>query len=194
MLMQSVIHVAVLTYFSVWCQNGTDFHLLVGKNAVAKPEEKVVLRETTLSEKCGLNLEPIVRPDEEIVALQSRARALTASLSLSEQIEAQPPETCPVPGQWKDEFAATWDDEQGFYFAGKHGGHFFPGSCAIRGRLEPIRCGEHEVCLAILKCDTPSDLPGRFYDIPEQYDLEGQKSPYEVNMYETQEGRCRTIR
>jgi hypothetical protein len=80
--------------------------------------EKVVIREGTLSEKCGLGLEAIKRPDQEIAALKSSASGIKSALSLGEQIKKQSPEKLPYATGWNGKFSLTWDDEGGYCFAG----------------------------------------------------------------------------
>ncbi len=120
MLTQTLINVAVLVYFSVSSGHGINFDFHAGKKAAAKAEEKVVLRESTLSEKCGLGLEAVVRPDEEIVALRSSASGLKSALGLGEQIKKQTPEKSPIASQWKKKFELVWDEQGGFYFDGTY--------------------------------------------------------------------------
>ena len=51
MITTSVIHVAILVYFSVSSGHGIDFDLHAGKKAVAKTEEKLVLVDRPFCEK-----------------------------------------------------------------------------------------------------------------------------------------------
>jgi hypothetical protein len=113
MFTSSLINMAILAYFSVSSGHGAGIDLHAGHKAAAKVEEKVVLRENSLSEKLGL--ETVMRPDAEVVALQSSASSLKSALSLGEQIKKQTPERPPIAGQWKDKFVVTWDDAGGYY-------------------------------------------------------------------------------
>lgn len=85
------------------------------EKAAAKVEEKVMLRESSLSEKCGLGLETIARPDKEIVTLQSSASGLKSVLALGEKIARQTTVKLPVVNrfgrQWKDGFVFVWGME-----------------------------------------------------------------------------------
>ena len=114
MLAQSLINVAILACFSVSSGQGINFDLHAGKEAAAKVEEKVVLRENLLSEKLGL--ESAAQPDREIVALQSSVSGLPSALSLDEKIVKQTPEKLPFASRWNDKFIVTWDEDGGFCF------------------------------------------------------------------------------
>ena len=116
MFTPSLIHVAVLVYFSLSSGHGINLDWHAGKKAAAKVEEKVVLRETSFSEKCELGLETRNRPDQEIVALQSSASDLKSALALGERIKRGIAEKTPVVSQWKDKFVLIWDEDGGFYF------------------------------------------------------------------------------
>jgi hypothetical protein len=113
MFTSSLINMAVLVYFSVSSGHSAGIDLHASQKGASKVEEKVVLRQDSLSEKLGL--ETIVRPDAEVVALQSSASSLKSALSLGEQIKKQSPEQPAIAGQWKDRFVVTWDEAGGFY-------------------------------------------------------------------------------
>jgi hypothetical protein len=115
MFTTSLINLAVLAYFSVSSGHEISFDFHADMKSAAKVEEKVVIRESPLSETCGLGLETVTRPDDEIVALRSRARGLKSALSLGEQIKKQTSEKAPFTYQWKKKFDLVWDEEGGFY-------------------------------------------------------------------------------
>ena len=123
MLTQTLIDVAILVYFSVSSGHGIDFDLHAGTKATAKVEEKVVLRETTMSEKCELDVESIVRPDKEIAALQASASRFKSTIdlrALATGMTWETPELHTIPINWNDQFAVSWDDDGGFRFGGKY--------------------------------------------------------------------------
>lgn len=141
MLTQTLINVAILVYFSVSSGHGINFDFHAGKKAAAKVEETVVLRENSLSEKCGLGLETVGRSDEEIVALQSSASGLKAALGLGQRITKQAPQKLPAANQWKDKFVLIWDGEGGVYFDGTYFPGPDPNPWACCGRAAgPVKC------------------------------------------------------
>jgi hypothetical protein len=144
MFTQTVINVAVLTYFSLSSVHGLPFNLHVGKNvagadyrqyvtsfsascldgaAAPNVEEKVVLRESTLGEKCGLDLEKVARPDPEIAALQADAGRFKSALGICHRAQKttwETPNLHTVPLHWNEQFSVRWEDDGGYYFGGKH--------------------------------------------------------------------------
>jgi len=99
---------------------------LVG-NIELPPPEKVVLRETTLSEKYGLGVESTVRPDKEIEALKAEATTVRPSFDLQDRAYKtgwEMPtmqENRQYKMQWDKQFTVSWDDDDGgFSLGGKH--------------------------------------------------------------------------
>ncbi len=195
MFTQSLIHVAILTYFAASSGHGIDIDRHIGKKAATKVEEKVVLRESPMSEKCGLGLETVVRPDKEIAALQSSARGLESVLALGERTITQVPEKAPVANRWKEKFVLIWDEQGGVYFHGT----YYPGAdpCARPCPLpyafpasDPAPCPIFNdwVCRASVKCvvfspaergiddaqrttfkpDSRGRTPNDFFDFPDR--------------------------
>ena len=119
MLSETLIHLAMLVYFSVSSAHGVHFDWRAGKQAAVKVEEKIVLRESSMSEKLGLDLETVARPDKDVIALQSNASEFKRALGLGEQIAKQAPEKPLLADRWHDKFAVTWDQENGFSFSGR---------------------------------------------------------------------------
>jgi hypothetical protein len=127
MIATSLIHIAIWTSFAV--SHGANIHgdFHAAKQAPTTVQEKVVLRETTMSEKCGLGLEPVMRPDKEIAALQAEACRFTSSIDLRANAKGPSWETPTWRGyawdairtDWNKQFAFSWDDE-GCNFGGKH--------------------------------------------------------------------------
>ena len=123
MLTQYLIHMAILAYLPVSSGHGIDFDLLAGRKPVAKTEEKVVLRETTLSEKCELGLETVSRPDSEIAALQADVGCLRSALGLCQRAQKPSWETpnlhAIIRHDWNEQFSFSSDDDGGFSFGGR---------------------------------------------------------------------------
>ena len=141
MLTQSLINAAILVYLSVSSGHGINFDFYAGKKAVGKVDEKVVLRENSLSEKLGM--ETVTRPDQEIVALQFSASKLKSALSLGEQIKKQTPEKPPVASQVNGKFVLILDGDKGIYFDGKYfpsHSNQFSSSLFHEDPPEPVNC------------------------------------------------------
>jgi hypothetical protein len=102
MFTSTLFNMAVLVYFAVSSGHGAGLDLRAGRKAAAKVEEKVVLREDSLSEKLGL--EAVTRPDQEIVALRSDARGIKAALVLGDRAKTLTFEEPP-----KYRIANSWD-------------------------------------------------------------------------------------
>ena len=124
MFTQTLINVAVLVSFSLSSGHGIDLALHAGRKPAAKAAEKVVLRETTLSEKLGLGVESVARRDNEIAALQSSARSFQSAFTLGKRIKKETPRKLAVAEQWKGKFVLIWDGNKGVYFDGT----YFPAS------------------------------------------------------------------
>ncbi|MGO9112235.1 MAG: hypothetical protein ACLP9L_23655 [Thermoguttaceae bacterium] len=197
MFTPSLIHMAVLVYFSVSSGHGIDFEFHDGTKSAMKVEEKVVLRECPLSEKCGLGLETVTRPDKEIVALQSSASDLKSAIALGERIRKQTPEKLPDASKWKEKFVLSWDEEGGLNFdrtyhpaskpdwdpcpacgKGEHRYHpdpalfpifsgFMCGGPVGCGPVSPTECGVDDAHRTAFKPDSRGRTPNDFYDYPD---------------------------
>ncbi len=115
MFAPSLVNLAVLMYFSVSSGHGIDFDFHAGRTTAPKVEDRVVLRESPLSEKCGLGLETVTRPDEEIVALRSSVSGLPSALALGDNIKKQTAEEFFAANRWKKVFEVVSDDEGGLH-------------------------------------------------------------------------------
>jgi hypothetical protein len=128
MITTSLIHMAIWTQFAVSHAAGMHFEFHALRQAPAAIQEKVVLRENTMSEKCDLGLEPVVRPDQEIVALRADASRFTSSIDLRANAKGPSWETPTMRGSrweakrpdWNELFAFSWDDDGGYWLGGKH--------------------------------------------------------------------------
>jgi hypothetical protein len=136
MIAVSLVHIAILTNFAVAHAAGTHFDYLAtfkadkptearfdGWRWATDPEvEKVVLRDTTLSEKCGLGEEPNVLLDEETIALADKASHFVSSIDWIEKRKDPPPPKpdLPIRANWTKRFAVRWDDDGGFSLGGKY--------------------------------------------------------------------------
>jgi hypothetical protein len=141
MMTTMLIHAAIWTHFAVTHPANTHFDVWAATKDAASsevsiwrwrddpapepPEEKVILRETTMSEKFGLDVEDIARPDKEIAAVQEDASRLTSSIDLRANAKGPAWE---VPTfyrnprlrtNWNEQFSFSWDDD-GFHFGGKY--------------------------------------------------------------------------
>jgi len=122
MLTSSLMHVAVLVYFSLSLGHGIDSAFHVGKAPTAKAGETVKLGGSAFREKLGLESEPVVQPDKEIAAFQSSLNGLKSVPAFHKQIATQPPEKLPAASHWKKRFFLVSDGNKGVYFDGR----FFP--------------------------------------------------------------------
>jgi len=127
MMTTTLIHVAIWTHFAVSHAAGMHFDLHAAKAAPAPAAEQVVLRESTLSEKCNFDLEPIARPDPEIAALQADASRFKSSIDLRANAKGPSWETPTTHHKqyyktnWNEQFDLRWDDDDvGFTLGGKH--------------------------------------------------------------------------
>ena len=125
MLTPSLIHLAILAYFSLSSGHGSNIDLHDGQKPEAIIGAKVALDDSTFSES-GLDFETAIRPDREtgtvqssasgllpggnswvdreIVALQSSASGVQSALAWSAQIEKQTPPKLSFASQWKYRF------------------------------------------------------------------------------------------
>jgi hypothetical protein len=139
MIAVSLVHIAILTSFAVAHAAGThiDFHAAFkGDNAAETrvngwrwPDEtteptveKVVLRDTTLSEICGLGERPNAPLDEDTTALADKARRFASSIDWIAKRKDLPPAMpdLPIRANWTKRFAVQWDDDGGFSLGGKY--------------------------------------------------------------------------
>jgi hypothetical protein len=120
MLMQTLFQVTVLTYFAI--SSGHGLNLDAEKAHAPSVDEKIVLRQSPLSEQYGLGLETVVRPDTEIAALQADASRFQSVLGLLQRAAtaAQTKRAVQtVRMDWSKRFSLSWDDDGGFDFGGK---------------------------------------------------------------------------
>jgi hypothetical protein len=124
MLTSSLMHLAVLVYFSLSLGHGigNTGHIHAGKTPAAKVGETVELGGSAFREKLGLESEPAVRPDNEVAAFQSSLNGLKSVPAFHKQIATQAPEKLPAASHWKKRFFLVSDGNKGVYFDGK----FFP--------------------------------------------------------------------
>jgi hypothetical protein len=136
----SLVHVAILTNIAVAHSGGIRLDLREAFfKAENKPEtsingwrwggdstestvEKVVIRDTALSEKCGLGAEPTAPIDAETTALADKARHFVSSIDWIAQRKDAPPAKpdASIRANWTKRFAIQWDEDGGFSLGGKY--------------------------------------------------------------------------
>ena len=123
MFTQSLIQVAMIAYFSLSAGHGGKVAQHPARKAAANVEDRVVIRESPLSERCGLDLEAVIRPDKDIAALQNDARNFKSSLGLNERAKSKSWELTNIEKNsihWDEQFAVKWEDDGSYSFANKH--------------------------------------------------------------------------
>ena len=151
MIATLLVHAAIWTQFAAsHAANYFDFHTAkqessydwgVSQNTSNGPVvEKVVIRETTLSEKYGLGVETesvrytsqfhletdarLNDQQKEIAAVRADARHVAPTTdwlaARKDIVSATPKIRAAVQTNWEKKFAARWDEDGGFWLGGKY--------------------------------------------------------------------------